>query len=81
MRGIWPDLKDQVGPVNVSIISRFKPQGEETVKGPYPMVAGEDRVDVRASGRLFRLRFDFNSLPAAWRLGQIVVDLAPAGRR
>ena len=81
VRGIWPDLKDQVGPVNVSIISRFKPQGEETVKGPYPMVAGEDRVDVRASGRLFRLRFDFNSLPAAWRLGQIVVDLAPAGRR
>ncbi|WP_374453819.1 hypothetical protein [Phenylobacterium sp.] len=81
VRGIWPDLKSQVGPVNVSIISRFKPQGEETVKGPYPMVAGEDRVDVRASGRLFRLRFDFNSLPAAWRLGQIVVDLAPAGRR
>ncbi len=79
--GIWPDVKDQVGPLNVSIVSRFKPQGEETVKGPYPMVAGEDKVDVRASGRLFRMRFDFNSLPAAWRLGQIVVDLARAGKR
>lgn len=79
--GIWPDAKEQVGPINVSIVSRFKPQGEETTKGPYPMVAGEDKVDVRASGRLFRMRFDFNSLPAAWRLGQIVVDLARAGKR
>lgn len=79
--GIWPDAKEQVGPINVSIVSRFKPQGEESTKGPYPMVAGEDKVDVRASGRLFRMRFDFNSLPAAWRLGQIVVDLARAGKR
>lgn len=81
VRGLWPDLQGQVGPVHVSIISRFKPQGDETVKGPFAMAPGEDKVDFRISGRLFRLRFEFNSAPASGRFGQIAVDLVPAGRR
>jgi hypothetical protein len=79
--GLWPDVKRQVGPIKVSVTSRFKPQGEETTKGPYPMVAGENKVDFRASGRLFRLKFDGASVPCFARFGQIAVDLAPAGER
>lgn len=79
--GLWPDLKAQVGPVNASITSRFKPQGEEVTKGPFPIAAGEDKVDFRCSGRLFRLRFEGASLPSFARFGQIAVALAPAGDR
>lgn len=79
--GVWPDVKNQVGPLNITVISRLKPQGDEHVKGPYAMAAGEDKVDFRCSGRLFRLRFDFGSVPAFFRLGQIAVNLAPAGKR
>ncbi|MCX7587189.1 hypothetical protein [Phenylobacterium sp. 58.2.17] len=79
--GLWPDLKSQVGPINISITSRFKPQGDETTKGPYPVAAGEDKVDVRASGRLFKLKFEGASVPAFARFGQIAVDLAAAGDR
>ena len=79
--GIWPDIKNQVGPINVTAISRLKPQGDENVKGPFAMAAGEDKVDFRCSGRLFRLRFEGSSVPAFARLGQIAVNLAPAGKR
>lgn len=79
--GVWPDMKSQVGPVSLSVISRLKPQADEARSGPFAMVAGEDKVDFRCSGRLFRLRFSGESLPAFMRLGQIVADIVPAGRR
>lgn len=79
--GIWPDVKGQVGPIGLSIFSRFKPQGDETSKGPFQMAAGEDKVDLRCSGRLFRLRFSGESMPSFARIGQVVVNLAPAGKR
>jgi hypothetical protein len=79
--GIWPDVKNQAGPIKVTVISRLKPQGDESIKGPFVMAAGEDKVDFRCSGRLFRLRFEGASLPAFARLGQIAVSIAPAGKR
>lgn len=79
--GVWPDVKNQVGPINITAISRLKPQGDENVKGPFAMAAGQDKVDFRCSGRLFRLRFEGASLPAFARLGQIAVNVAPAGKR
>lgn len=79
--GIWPDVKNQVGPILVTAISRLKPQGDENIKGPFAMVTGDDKVDFRCAGRLFRLRFEGSSLPAFARLGQVAADIRPAGRR
>ena len=81
VRGLWPDLIGQVGPVNVTVFARLKPQSVESVRGPYAVAAGQARVDIRAAGRLFRLRFDGNSAPAACRWGAPVFDAAPAGGR
>jgi hypothetical protein len=83
MRGIWPDIADQVGPVNVSFTSRLKPQGQDTERtaGPYAMGVGDDKVDVRLSGRLFNIEFSGNSAPTAARIGKPVLDMAPAGAR
>lgn len=79
--GLWPDMKNQIGPVNVTAISRLKPQGDENIKGPFAMAVGEDKVDFRCSGRLFRLRFTGGSVPTFARIGQIAVNLAAAGKR
>lgn len=81
LRGLWPDVKSQKGPLNVTAISRLKPQGDENIKGPFPMAVGEDKVDFRCSGRLFRLRFAGNSVPSFARLGEISVDIVQAGKR
>lgn len=80
-RGLWPDIKDQVGPVAVTIIGRFQPQGEERTYGPYVMAPGDDRIDFRATGRLFRMRLSGGSAPTACRIGKPVFDTVPAGRR
>jgi hypothetical protein len=80
-RGLWPDLAGQLGPVSLSVTSRFKPQGAEKTYGPYAMAPGEDRVDLRASGRMYRVRFSGGSAPTACRFGKPVFDIAPAGQR
>ncbi|MDX5332034.1 MAG: hypothetical protein LPK04_12645, partial [Caulobacteraceae bacterium] len=81
VRGLWPDLADQVGPAAVTLISRLTPQGDETVWGPHAIAPGQDRLDLRAAGRLFRLRLSGHAAPTAGRIGQPVVDVAAAGRR
>lgn len=81
VRGFWPDLAGQIGPVSLSIVSRLTPQGAERSYGPFPMAPGEDRVDLRATGRLFRVRFSGRSAPTAGRIGRPIFDIAPAGSR
>lgn len=81
VRGVWPDVADQVGPLNVTLTSRFKPQADETVKGPYAMGVGEDKVDFKAKGRLFRVKFASSASPTFWRLGKAVFDMIAGGRR
>ena len=81
VRGLWPDLVNQVGPVNVTVFTRLKPEGPELTSGPYPMAAGQDRVDFRTSGRLFRIRYDGNSAPASCRWGSPVFDVIQTGAR
>lgn len=80
-RGLWPDLADQVGPVNLSIFSRFKPQGPQVEYGPFPMAVGQDRLDFRASGRLFRIRYSGSAAPTACRIGRPIFDVALGGGR
>ncbi len=81
VRGLWPDLANQVGPVNLTLFTRLKPEGVETARGPYSVAAGQERVDVRVAGRLFRIRYDGNSAPAACRWGTTIFDVVQAGAR
>jgi hypothetical protein len=80
-RGFWPDIAGQVGPVVLDIISRFEPQGAERAYGPFAMAPGQDRVDFRSSGRLFRIRFSGGSAPTACRIGKPIFDITSAGSR
>lgn len=80
VRTFWPDALEHVGPVTLTLTSRFKPRGDETSKS-YVFGATEQKIDVRATGRLFRIRLSGSASPSAFRLGAPVFDMAPTGGR
>lgn len=82
VRQAWPDLSsDQIGPVQLSLTSRLHPQGPKTTFGPYTLTPGQETVDMKASGRLFQLTYSGYSLPSYARIGRLVVDASPRGRK
>jgi hypothetical protein len=81
VRGVWPDFKDQAGPVTVSVAARGHPQDVERVISAPAMAPGDPKADFLISGRLFKVRFAGASAPTACRIGQPVFDVAPAGLR
>ena len=81
VRGIWPDFKDQVGAIDVSIATRFYPQDTEVTTSGQVMTPNINKSDVRATGRLAKLRFSGSASPTFVRLGNPTLDVTPAGQR
>ncbi len=81
VRGAWPDIAQQMGAVQLTLTTRAYPQGEGTTYGPYAMPPGEDRVDFLAEGLLFRVKFSGSSAPTSARLGRLLFDAKPRGRK
>ena len=81
VRTLWPDFKDQVGAIDVSVTTRFYPQATETTTSGQTMTPGQSKSDIRASGRLAKLRFSGSASPTFARLGNPTIDIAPAGGR
>lgn len=80
VRGLWPDFKDQVGPVTVTASARLYPQDATGVARAVAMAPGDGRADLLLSGRLFKLRFAGDSAPTGCRIGRLTFDAAAAGR-
>jgi hypothetical protein len=80
VREVWPDFKDQVGPVTVTVSSRLAPQAPSLAVSA-AMAPGASKADLLATGRLFRVRFSGDSAPTACRIGRPVFDVAPTGKR
>lgn len=81
VRTLWPDFQDQVGAIEVSVTTRFYPQATETTTSGQTMTPGQSKSDIRASGRLAKLRFSGSASPTFARLGNPTIDIAPAGGR
>ena len=81
VRGVWPDLAGQEGPVVLEVSARRTPQGLARRAPAAALAPGQARADLRLSGRLFRVRLSGNASPTAGRIGRLVFDLAPAGGR
>ena len=78
-RGVWPDFRDQVGPVTVTLSGRFHPQDvSQSVSAA--LAAGDAKADLLATGRLFRVKFSGQSAPTGCRIGKPTFDVALAGR-
>lgn len=81
IRGAWPDIADQTGPVNLAIYTRQYPQGAVTTFGPYALAPADDKVDFKASGRLIAVEFSGSSAPSEARLGRVTFEVKARGRR
>lgn len=80
--GVWPDMADQVGPVAMTLTTYLKPQDQSPrTFGPYVMAVGDAKTDVRASGRLFKVKLSGSSAPSYMRLGKLSFDLKAMGGR
>ena len=80
VRGVWPDFRDQAGPVTVALAGRMHPQDSEAVMQSVAVAPKEMKADLLAAARLFRLRFSGESAPTGCRIGKPTFDAAPAGR-
>lgn len=80
VRGLWPDFKDQVGPVAVTVTGRLHPQDDLSAASSAMLAPGDAKADLLSSGRLFRVRFAGQSAPTSVRIGKPTFDAAPAGR-
>ena len=80
MRGLWPDFKDQAGPVTVKATARLYPQGATTASQAVAMAPQDAKADLLLSGRLFGVRFSGESAPTGCRIGRPTFDAAPAGQ-
>lgn len=78
-RGVWPDFRDQVGPVTVTLAGRFHPQ-DASQSVSVALAVGDAKADLLATGRLFRVRFAGQSAPTGCRIGKPTFDVVPAGR-
>jgi len=73
---VIPDEKSQ-GDVNLTFKTRFHPNDTERSYGPFTPA---NPTSVRFSGRQMRMRVEGAKL-AAWRVGNMRIDVKPAGRR
>ncbi len=81
VRQVWPDFKDQIGPITITLTTRFYPQGDETVATGQAMGVGDDKTDLRSTGRLARVKYSGNASPTYARIGNPTFDVVPSGQR
>lgn len=81
LRGIWPDFKNQIGAVNLTVTTRMFPQGSETVNGPFKLTPNMDKYDFLTVGSFIKLKFEGTSAPARVRFGEINLDVKVSSKR
>ena len=81
IRGLWPDIAGQQGQITLTIDTKRYPQGDSATDVTKTIAPGQDRVQWRSSGRMIRLRFDWEDAPMAGRFGPMNLDVTTRGRR
>lgn len=81
IRGIWPDFEDQVGNIDLTILTRTYPQADDREKGPWTLAPYREKRDFRAEGRLVSIRIGSSAVGSFWRLGKPTFDAVATGAR
>lgn len=74
------DESDSADRLQLTIKTKFTPEGTEVTAGPYQLSAANGYTDVRAQGRAFKLRYEEVS-SGAWKLGTMRFDVRMGGKR
>jgi hypothetical protein len=82
IRGITPDLEDQVGDVSLTLYTKQYPQSAAVTKGPYTLTTATVKKDFRVSGKLISVKLSGGDASGSYmRLGKPVFDVVPMGGR
>jgi len=81
VNGIWPDFRNQQGPMLLTIRTREFPQSPQRPHGPWSLSPGQAKRDFRLSGRIACIRYDWSSAPAFARGGKSELDVQRIGGR
>jgi len=60
---------------------RFPSDTQETVKGPYPVSAGTDVINMRFRGRQAKIRYSTSAIDSSFEAGKVRVRIRPDGER
>jgi hypothetical protein len=74
------DESDNANRLQLSLLTKFTPEGTETTRGPYQLSAANGYTDVRAQGRAYKVRLEEVS-SGAWKLGTLRMDVRAGGKR
>lgn len=76
---IITDMKGQVGPLDVTITYREYPNSEDHVSGPHRVTATTEQIDPDLIARSIKMKLEWNSAPAAGRMGEWRYDVRDTG--
>jgi hypothetical protein len=79
----FPDIKDQVGNIEFTVIAKRTPQGENNTQtiGPLTLIPDQDKLDFLIPGRQFKFRWRSPSSTTGWRLGVVGLWIVPKRER
>lgn len=80
VRRFWPDFRDQVGGISLTLYTREYPQSTPETFGPYTMTTSTEKVDLHIDGRIVSWKISGSSAPVSWRLGTPIVEGKPTRR-
>ena len=83
IRRLIPDVSiSDPGQVKFSMTTKRYPQAsEETVKGPFVIQPGTEKVDFRARGRQANIKINCSTTGVAWKYGSMRLQIQPDGGR
>jgi len=61
--------------------SKRYPNGTETTKGPYSLTSSTNKLNLRARGRSFQVKYYSDAVDTQWRLGTWRASGQPDGTR
>lgn len=79
--GFFPDIKDQVGDIELTVLLRDNAEDTATEDGPYTLATDNEPVDLRSSGKMAGFKIESDAVGGYFRLGVQRVDVQPSGNR
>ena len=76
-----PDFNNQVGPVNVTFLTRDWPNSPTRTRGPYTVAASTTTRGFRARARQIAMKIESVGTGSSWRLGAMRANIQPDGQR
>lgn len=78
---IVPDFEEQSAPITTTVFTRPWQNGAQVTKGPYTVTTATEKIDLRATGRLFSFRHAMSAADARAREGTLLYDFKRTGQR